>query len=193
MILIIDNYDSFVYNLYQFVAEFTSEVKVVRNDEITIEEIKKMNPKGILISPGPGKPENSNISLDIIKELGDDIAILGICLGHQAIAISYNSIVEKHKEIIHGKKTLTKHFGNEIFNDVEKEFEVMRYHSLVINRETLSDDLEIISELSDKTIMGVKHKSKKIYGLQFHPESIGTNDGKQIIKNFIEEICNEYK
>lgn len=193
MILIIDNYDSFVYNLYQFAAEFTSEVKVVRNDEITIEEIKKMNPKGILISPGPGRPENSNISLDIIKELGDDIAILGICLGHQAIAISYNSIVEKHKEIIHGKKTLTKHFGNEIFNDVEKEFEVMRYHSLVINRETLSDDLEIISELSDKTIMGVKHKSKKIYGLQFHPESIGTNDGKQIIKNFIKEICNEYK
>lgn len=193
MIVLIDNYDSFVYNLFQFISEFSKEVKVFRNDEITIEEIKQMNPKGIVLSPGPGKPENSNISLDIAKMTDDNIAILGVCLGHQAIGISYNSVVEKHKEIVHGKKSIAKHFGNEIFKGVEKEFEVMRYHSLVINKEKLGSDLEIISELLDGTIMGVKHRSKKIYGLQFHPESIGTVEGKKIIKNFVQEVCNEYK
>lgn len=192
MIVIIDNYDSFVYNLYQYVGEFTKEVLVFRNDEITVEEIRKLNPKGIIISPGPGRPEDSKVSLNVIRELGGEVPILGVCLGHQGIALVSGAIVEKNREIVHGKKSKLIFKDNEIFYGINKEFQVMRYHSLVVKKESINEDLEVLGTLEDGTIMAIKVKKKKLYGLQFHPESIGTNYGKQIIENFLRRICNEY-
>ncbi|MBE6050016.1 MAG: aminodeoxychorismate/anthranilate synthase component II [Clostridium sp.] len=191
MILLIDNYDSFTFNLYQYIGEF-ADVKVVRNDEITIDEIKELSPEGIVISPGPKTPKEAGISVDVIKKLGGYIPILGICLGHQSIGEAFGGKIIRAKEIFHGKssKILTKE--SDIFKGLEKEIEVMRYHSLIVEKETLPEELEIIAETKkDKVIMALQHKNKKIYGIQFHPESIFTVDGKKIIKNFVEVICNE--
>jgi anthranilate synthase component 2 len=189
MIVLIDNYDSFTFNLYQYLSEFT-KVKVIRNDEITIEELKELNPKGIVISPGPGIPENAGISVDIIKTLGGEIPILGICLGHQAIAVAFGGKVLRAEKIFHGKSSKIQVRGNDIFEGISRRIEVMRYHSLVADRETLSDELEIIAEtLEDNVIMALKHKSKLIYGLQFHPESVFTPKGKRMLQNFVEVIC----
>lgn len=191
MIILIDNYDSFVYNLYQYIGEFTDNIEVFRNDEITLKEIKILNPKGIVISPGPGKPENSKISLEIIEKLGDSIPILGVCLGHQGIGYVYNSKVVKNKEIVHGKVSKVYLKEDKLFEGMDKEIDVMRYHSLIIEKESLSEKLVILGTLKDGTIMAIKDKSKKIYGVQFHPESVGTTEGKKIIGNFIRGICNE--
>lgn len=191
MIILIDNYDSFVYNLYQYIGEFTDNIEVFRNDEITLKEIKILNPKGIVISPGPGKPENSKISLEIIEKLGDSIPILGVCLGHQGIGYVYNSKVVKNKEIVHGKVSKVYLKEDKLFEGMDKEIDVMRYHSLIIEKESLSEKLVILGTLKDGTIMAIKDKSKKIYGVQFHPESVGTTEGKKIIENFIRGICNE--
>lgn len=191
MIILIDNYDSFVYNLYQFIGKFTSEIVVFRNDEITMSEIKKLNPKGIVISPGPGRPEKAGISLDIVKNGSLDIPILGVCLGHQVIALAYGCIIEKNKEIVHGKTSVVTHSGDKLFQGIPKGFKVMRYHSLVINRESLNEDLKVIGELGDGTIMAIKAEKSNIYGVQFHPESIGTDTGVLIIRNFLKEICHE--
>lgn len=191
MIILIDNYDSFTYNLYQYISEFT-KVEVYRNDEITVEQLRVKNPKGIVISPGPGKPTNAGISIELIRELGCDIPILGICLGHQAIAEAYGGKVCGATEIVHGKKSKITVRGNDIFEGLARKIEVMRYHSLMVERESLPDELEVIAEtIDDNLIMAVKHKKFRVYGLQFHPESIYTIKGKRIIENFVEGICNE--
>lgn len=189
MILLIDNYDSFTFNLYQYMGEF-ADVKVVRNDEITIDQIESMKPDGIVISPGPGRPENAGISIEVAKHFGLDIPVLGICLGHQAIGIAYGAKVVKAEEIYHGKSSEVSVKGNDIFEGVSRKIEVMRYHSLIVDRSNFSKDLEIIAETTDKhIIMAIKHKTKKIYGIQFHPESVFTPKGKRILRNFVEGIC----
>ncbi|PRR81244.1 anthranilate synthase component II [Clostridium vincentii] len=193
MIVLIDNYDSFTFNLYQYLSEFT-KVKVVRNDEITIEELRELKPEGIVISPGPGIPENAGISVEVIKKLGGKIPILGICLGHQAIAVAFGGRVVRAEKIYHGKSSKIQIKGNDIFEGISRRIDVMRYHSLIAERESLSDELEIIAEtLDDNIIMALKHKSKSIYGLQFHPESIFTPKGKRMLQNFVEVICYDNK
>lgn len=191
MILLIDNYDSFTFNLYQYLGEI-AQVKVVRNDEITIDEIRKINPKGIVISPGPKTPKEAGISVEVVKKLSEEFPILGICLGHQSIGEAFGGKVVRAKEIFHGKTSQVLVKESDIFKGLEKEIKVMRYHSLIVEKESLPEELEIIAETKeDKVIMALKHKDKDIYGIQFHPESIFTPDGKKIIENFIEVICNE--
>lgn len=186
MILIIDNYDSFTYNLYQYVGEMKDEVMVVRNDEITVEEVAKLNPNKIILSPGPGRPENAGICVDVIKSLGDKIPILGICLGHQAIGYAYGAKIAKADKIMHGKTSLIFHNGRGIFRNIKNPIKGMRYHSLVIDRNTLPEELEITAQTEEGVIMGVRHRKYPVYGLQFHPESILTEQGKEILRNFLE-------
>lgn len=189
MIILIDNYDSFTYNLYQYIGEF-AEVLVFRNDEITVEDIRKMKPDGIVISPGPGRPEDSGISIDVIKSFGEDIPVLGICLGHQAIAVAFGGKVVLAGEIFHGKSSTIQVKGNDIFEGIGRKVEVMRYHSLIVERSSMPKELEITAETVDShIIMGIKHRTKKIYGMQFHPESVFTIKGKRMIRNFVEGIC----
>lgn len=192
MIALIDNYDSFTFNLYQYLSEF-SEVKVFRNNEITIEELTKLNIKGIVISPGPGRPENAGESVNIIKELGDKIPILGVCLGHQSIGLAFGANIEEAKNIMHGKKSSIRIKKDILFSGVKRKLEVMRYHSLIIEKETLPKEIEVIANsLDDDVIMAIKHKEFNIYGLQFHPESIYTEEGKVIVRNFVMEVCGIY-
>ena len=190
MILIIDNYDSFTYNLYQYVGEVYEDVKVLRNDEFTIEELKRLPLKGIIISPGPGRPENAGLCIEVIKAFEDIIPIMGICLGHQAIGYAYGGEVIRAAEIKHGKTSIIKHNGEGLFKGLKDNLKIMRYHSLIVERDTLPKVLSITAETNDGLIMGIKHKKFQIYGLQFHPESIFTESGKTIIKNFVEVICN---
>ncbi|HPN36753.1 MAG TPA: aminodeoxychorismate/anthranilate synthase component II [Melioribacteraceae bacterium] len=184
-ILVIDNYDSFTYNLVQLLGQFCNKLVIKRNDEISIKDIKEINPNKILISPGPGKPEDSNISLTTIKELGNIIPILGVCLGHQAIGIAYGAKVVKAKELKHGKTSLIKHDGKTIFTDIPQNFVATRYHSLVIDPDSLPSELVITAETDDHVIMGVRHNSYDIEGIQFHPESILTKQGYNLIKNWV--------
>ena len=185
-VLVIDNYDSFTYNLVQLIGKFTSEIVVVRNDKITIDEIKKINPDKILISPGPGKPEDSNISLEVISNLGSSIPLLGVCLGHQAIGAIFGAKVINAPVLMHGKSSEILHDNKTIFKNIPQNFIAGRYHSLIIDRKSLSEQLEITSETEDKIIMGIRHKKYPIEGIQFHPESILTPEGKNIIKNWLE-------
>ncbi len=187
MILVIDNYDSFIYNIVQYVGEFYDDIKVYRNDEISIDEIKRLSPSGIIISPGPGRPEDSKVSLDAIRN-SDNIPLLGVCLGHQAIGYVYGGKIIQAKRIMHGKHSIISHNGNEIFAGMNERFKAIRYHSLVIEKESCPDELEIIAESDDGEIMGVKVKGKPIYGVQFHPESILTEEGKKIIENFVKLV-----
>ena len=184
MIILIDNYDSFTFNVYHYLSELGAKVKVYRNDEVTPESILEKNPKAIIISPGPKTPNQAGICLDLIK-LNKDIPVLGICLGHQSIGQAYGGLVIQADEIKHGKIDEIKHFGNVLFEDINETFEATRYHSLIIEKKSLPKDLEIIAETKNKIIMGIAHKNKKIFGLQFHPESIGTESGKIILKNFL--------
>jgi len=184
-VLVIDNYDSFTYNLVQMIGIYNCKLIVKRNDEITLDEIKEMNPDKILISPGPGKPDDSKISLEIIKHLGKQIPILGVCLGHQAIGICYNGNVIKANQLMHGKISRITHKGKSIFKNIPQNFDATRYHSLIIEKETLPDELEITATSEDGTIMGVKHKKYPVEGIQFHPESILTSEGNNIIKNWL--------
>ena len=191
MILLIDNYDSFTYNLYQYIGEF-AEVKVVRNDEITIDEIEKLNPNGIVISPGPGTPDDAGISIEVIQKLGSKYPILGICLGHQSIAEAYGGKVIRAEQIYHGKTSKISVKGKTIFEGIPRKIEVMRYHSLMVDNKSLPDCLDVIgSTVEDNIIMALKHKEYEVYGLQFHPESIYTPKGKHIISNFIINVCSE--
>lgn len=194
MILLIDNYDSFTYNLYQYLSELGAEVKTVRNDKITVDEILRMEPEAIVLSPGPGRPEQAGICVETVKLLAPFIPILGICLGHQAIALGFGSTIIKADKIRHGKESKLKHTGTSLMRDLEEHPEVMRYHSLVIDRMTLNEDFEVLAEAADDhEIMAIKHKQLPVFGLQFHPESIGTKSGKKILSNFLTEIGKETK
>lgn len=188
MILIIDNYDSFTYNLYQYVGEVYKDVKVLRNDEFTIDELKKLPLQGIIISPGPGRPENAGLSIQVIKAFEDIIPVMGICLGHQAIGYAYGGEVISAPEIKHGKTSIISHDGKDLFKGIKDNLQIMRYHSLIVKRDTLPKELSITAETKDGLIMGIKHKKYNVYGLQFHPESIFTEEGKMMIKNFVEVI-----
>ncbi|MGE5472890.1 MAG: anthranilate synthase component II [Ignavibacteriales bacterium] len=185
MIVIIDNYDSFTYNLYQYIGEINPDVKVYRNDKITVEEIKKLMPSHIVISPGPGYPKDAGITIELIKKLSGNIPILGICLGHQAIGEAFGGEVIRAKELMHGKSSEVILGKTEIFRSLPKKIKAGRYHSLVINPDNLPKQLEIIAETDDRVIMGVKHKEYPTFGIQFHPESILTESGMEIIENFL--------
>lgn len=184
MILLIDNYDSFAYNLYQFVGEINSDIKVFRNDKISVEEIEKLSPEKIILSPGPGRPENAGIILDVVKNFYDKIPILGVCLGHQAICMAFGAKITYAKNLMHGKQSEIICKQEDIFADCPKKFLVGRYHSLVA--ENIPDTLEVIAKTADDEVMAVKHKNYKVFGVQFHPESILTEYGKVILKNFLE-------
>ncbi|MBS0625714.1 MAG: aminodeoxychorismate/anthranilate synthase component II [Verrucomicrobia bacterium] len=186
MILLIDNYDSFTYNLFQAIAVIRSDVKVVRNDQITIEEIEKLGPEAIILSPGPGRPEDSGVCLDVIKKFGPKIPILGVCLGHQAIGLVYGGRVIGSSEIRHGKESLIFHRRKDLFRGMPLPFQAGRYHSLLIEKESLPEELIIEAETPEGLIMAVSHKTHPVYGVQFHPESILTPEGMILIRNFIE-------
>ncbi|SHJ54593.1 anthranilate synthase/phosphoribosyltransferase [Hathewaya proteolytica DSM 3090] len=195
MILIIDNYDSFTYNLYQYFGEIYKEVQVVKNDKITIDEIEKMCPSAIVFSPGPGRPEDTGICREVIAAFKGKIPMLGICIGHQLIGQYFGAKVIQSDKIVHGKISMVNHNGNGIFSDVKSPMKAMRYHSLIVDRSSIPQELQIIAEAEDGTVMGLKHREYNIYGVQFHPESILTEDGKKIIKNFLEglQMCKNFK
>ncbi len=186
MILVIDNYDSFVYNLVQYLGEMGEELVVMRNDELSLGMIKKLRPDSILLSPGPGKPEDAGICRDVIKEFYSMIPILGVCLGHQCIASVFNGKVVRAKRIMHGKVSMVSHDGKRIFKGLKNPFEATRYHSLIVERESLPSCLEITAWTERGEIMGVRHKRHNVSGVQFHPESILTSGGKKMLANFIE-------
>ena len=189
MILLIDNYDSFSYNLFQLVGEVNPNIQVYRNDKITIEEIENLNPECIILSPGPGKPENAGICIDIVKEFHDKIPILGVCLGHQAICAAFGGEISHAKRLMHGKSSKVSLDYDYLFKGLPSEITVGRYHSLSLVEDTLPECLEIISKSRDDgEIMAVRHKDYNVYGLQFHPESILTPDGLTIIRNFTEKV-----
>ena len=189
MILLIDNYDSFSYNLYQLVGQVNSDIQVSRNDKITIDEIKELGPDAIILSPGPGKPENAGICMDLVREFHDSIPILGVCLGHQAICAALGGKVSHAKRLMHGKSSKISLDYDFIFKGLPGEITVGRYHSLSLVEDTLPDCLEIISKArDDREVMAVKHKDYNVYGLQFHPESILTPDGLTIIEKFMEKV-----
>lgn len=186
MILFIDNYDSFTYNLVQFCGSVNPDIKVVRNDEITVDEIKKLAPSHIILSPGPGYPKDAGICEEVIKELAGQFPILGICLGHQAICEVYGAAIAHAIKLMHGKKSdIIVDTDKKIFSGLPKVVEGARYHSLIAKRDTVPDTLEVIAEDRDGEVMGVKHKDFELYGLQFHPESILTSHGMEMIKKFI--------
>lgn len=185
-ILLLDNYDSFTYNVYQLISELGGSVEVVRNDKITIEAVKSYS--AVIISPGPGIPSDSGISEQIISELKGELPILGICLGHQAIGEVFGGKIIRAAEIVHGKTSKLIHNGKGLYDGLKQGVEVGRYHSLIIERETLPKCLEITSELEDGTIMGVRHKEFEIEGIQFHPESILTPSGRQMMINFLKRL-----
>ncbi|MGN1387186.1 MAG: anthranilate synthase component II [Bacillus sp. (in: firmicutes)] len=190
MILLIDNYDSFTFNLYQQISELGEEVTVVRNDKLTVEDVLEMNPKAIVLSPGPGRPEQAGIMIDLIKQCYDKIPILGICLGHQAIASAFGGNVIGAKLIMHGKVSAIRHFGSSVFEGLPQEVQVMRYHSLAVEKETLPSMLEATAFSEDGEIMALAHREHLTVGIQFHPESIGTKEGNEMIANFLQQ-CKE--
>ncbi len=192
MLLMIDNYDSFVFNLVRYIEELGEEVIIYRNDKISIEEIKELDIDGIIISPGPKSPKEAGISLDILHNFKGVKPILGICLGHQCIGHYFESEIIKGKEPVHGKISYIKHKGKDIFEGVKNPLRVTRYHSLIIDNKMLSKDIEITSETEDNIIMGIRHKKYPIFGLQFHPEAEMTEEGHKLLNNFI-KITKDFK
>lgn len=186
MILVIDNYDSFTYNLVQELGELGAELHVVRNDQITLDEIRALNPSHIVISPGPGTPDDSGISLKVIETFGPTTPVLGVCLGHQSIGQVYGGVVKRAPKLMHGKTSLIQHNGEGVFAGLSQDFQATRYHSLVVEESTLPDVLEITARSADGEIMGLRHKQHPVIGVQFHPESILTPEGMQLLRNFIE-------
>lgn len=188
MILLIDSYDSFSYNLYQLIGEIEPNIKVIRNDEMTVDEIYELNPDRIILSPGPGRPEDAGVIMEIVKTLGQKIPILGVCLGHQAICAAFDATVTYARELKHGKQSDVKFdISSPIFKGCPQVAPVARYHSLAADAETIPEELKITAITTEGEIMAVQHKDYPIYGVQFHPESIMTPNGKQILKNFIKE------
>ncbi|MCX5695602.1 MAG: aminodeoxychorismate/anthranilate synthase component II [Candidatus Omnitrophica bacterium] len=185
MILMIDNYDSFTYNLVQYLSSLRQEVKVLRNDKITVSEINKLNPKKIVISPGPGRPEDAGVSVEAIKEFAGKIPILGVCLGHQAIGYAYGGKIIGAKKLMHGKTSMIYHNSKEIFRAVPNPFEATRYHSLLVEKKSLPECLQITAWTKEDEIMGLRHKKYPVWGVQFHPESILTKCGMDILANFV--------
>jgi anthranilate synthase/aminodeoxychorismate synthase-like glutamine amidotransferase len=185
MILMIDNYDSFTYNLVQYFGELGAELAVYRNDEITLADISKMSPQRIVISPGPGRPEVAGISVDVIKEFSGKIPILGVCLGHQGMGYAFGGKIIQAKKLMHGKTSMITHDGTDIFKGLKNPFEATRYHSLVVDEKTLPDCLLITARSEDGEIMGMRHKEYNLFGVQFHPESILTEEGKLLLHNFM--------
>ncbi len=195
MIIVIDNYDSFTYNLVQYLGELgaefpvAAEIQVYRNDQISLEQIRQLQPAGVVISPGPGRPEDAGISLDLIQQLGPSLPILGVCLGHQSIGQVFGGKVVSASELMHGKTSQVSHTGTGVFQGLENPMTATRYHSLVIDRQTCPDVLEITAWVDDGTIMGVRHRNyPHVEGVQFHPESVLTTSGKQLLRNFLEQL-----
>ncbi|MDF5713088.1 MAG: aminodeoxychorismate/anthranilate synthase component II [Rhizonema sp. NSF051] len=195
MIIVIDNYDSFTYNLVQYLGELAVEfpvandIRVFRNDKISLDEILALNPDALLISPGPGRPEDAGISLDLIQQIGPNLPILGVCLGHQSIGQVFGARIVSAPELMHGKTSLVSHTGVGVFRGLENPLTATRYHSLVIDSQTCPDVLEITAWVEDGTIMGVRHRNfPHIEGVQFHPESVLTSSGKNLLRNFLEQI-----
>lgn len=192
MILLIDNYDSFSYNLYQLIGSIQPDIKVVRNNKITIEEIRKMGPQAVCLSPGPGRPENAGICIDVVRKLSGEMPILGICLGHQAICEAFGGTVSYSEHLMHGKSSIIRlDTGSKIFSGLggeKEEIQAARYHSLIAVKDKLPDCLKIIAMTEEGEVMAVEHREYPVYGLQFHPESILTPDGEKIIRNFIDQV-----
>ena len=188
MLLLIDNYDSFTYNLYQYLSELGENVLVVRNDDVTRKSARKLNPQKIVISPGPKIPEDAGNCLDIIDEFYNKVPLLGVCLGHQCIGKYFENIIEEILDPYHGKSSLINHNGERLFLNIENPLMVGRYHSLAISKESFKNkELKITSETDNKIIMSIEHKKYPVFGLQFHPESLLTNSGKRILENFLKE------
>lgn len=185
MILVIDNYDSFTYNLVQYLGELGATLTVVRNDQISVEDVRRIKPEKIVISPGPCTPKEAGVSVELIKSLHQEIPILGVCLGHQAIGEAFGGKVVKAPSIVHGKTSAIHHAGEGIFHRLPMPFTATRYHSLVVEKATLPPELHITAWTTDGVIMGVQHRTSKTYGVQFHPESIATRHGKELLKNFL--------
>ena len=195
MIIVIDNYDSFTYNLVQYLGELAtnfpiaSEIKVFRNDKISLEQVREIHPDGVVISPGPGRPEDAGISLNLIEQFGSSVPILGVCLGHQSIGQAFGGKIVPAPELMHGKTSFVKHSGVGVFQELENPMTATRYHSLVIERQSCPEILEITAWLEDGTIMGVRHRNyPHIEGVQFHPESVLTISGKQLLQNFLKQL-----
>ncbi|WP_374721360.1 anthranilate synthase component II [Peribacillus tepidiphilus] len=189
MILLIDNYDSFTYNLYQQIGNLRSDLKVARNDELSLQEIEELNPEAIVLSPGPGRPEDAGICIELVQKFYQHIPILGICLGHQAIAAALGGKVVQAKKIMHGKTSVLKHSRSGIFEHVPENVDVMRYHSLAVEKGSLPNVfmIDAVSK-EDEEIMAIRHAEYPLYGLQFHPESIGTAQGKDVMRNFLTRV-----
>ncbi|MBK9751530.1 MAG: aminodeoxychorismate/anthranilate synthase component II [Chloroflexi bacterium] len=186
MILVIDNYDSFTYNLVQYLGEMGADLRVVRNDQITLDEIRALDPSHIVISPGPGDPDDAGISLDVIREFGATTPILGVCLGHQSIGQAYGGVVKRAGKLMHGKTSQIQHNGDVLFAGLPSPFEATRYHSLIVEESTLPDSLQVTAYADSGEIMAMRHKEHPVYGVQFHPESILTEGGKRLLQNFLE-------
>lgn len=190
MILMIDNYDSFTYNLVQYIEQIGTPVKVIRNDKATVADIESWKPSGIVISPGPGRPESAGITLDVIKHYSGQIPILGVCLGHQSIAVAFGGKVVLAGKIMHGKTSMITNDGKALYGGIRKPFTAMRYHSLVVSRDDLPDCFTITAEADDGEIMGIRHREHLTEGIQFHPESIMTPIGKRLLRNFCNGLGN---
>ena len=186
MILVVDNYDSFTYNLVQYLGELGADLEIRRNDEISVAEAKRLKPERVVISPGPGRPSDAGVSSAIIKELGKSTPILGVCLGHQCLAEVFGATVTSAERLLHGKTSRVIHNAKDLFRGVENPFEATRYHSLIVDKDTLGSDLVVTAWTADQEIMGLRHRTLPLYGVQFHPESILTSEGKKILANFLE-------
>jgi anthranilate synthase/aminodeoxychorismate synthase-like glutamine amidotransferase len=185
MLLMIDNYDSFTYNLVQYFGELGEEVQVYRNDKVTVEEIQKLNPSRIVISPGPCTPKEAGVSVETIRQFSGTLPLLGVCLGHQSLAVAYGGEVIRASRLMHGKTSLVKHDGKTIYRGLPNPFEATRYHSLIVNRANLPPCFEITAETEEGEIMGMRHRTLGVEGVQFHPESILTTSGKDLLRNFL--------
>lgn len=188
MILLIDNYDSFTFNLYQYIGIFADDIKVVRNDKITISEIEQLQPERIVLSPGPKSPKEAGICMDVVKTFYDKIPILGICLGHQCIGEALGGTVSYARQLFHGKQSLIDHDGSSIFTGIDTPIKVARYHSLAVQSDDLPDCLRVLASTADGEIMAMRHKDYPVVGLQFHPESIYTEHGKRMVENFVNGV-----